>query len=242
MNKDYTATIYTVVVLIVAFAFAAAFVVADPNAPLSLTNAGSTARNLSLLAAQSADARGGNVTEININTLTITKSWQGYYGNISGIVTLQDASSNTFYNWTMANTNGRVFATRVNSVSWTTVACTSGAQRTTEEGYLGQAYTDSDSVTNTFNTTTHPAFNVSTVSLTANTCYATNGYVNNNSQSSSYAMVLLNAGANIIYTALTNKSTVGFDGRQHDFQLLVSENEKTGSVGVTSYYFWTEFS
>jgi hypothetical protein len=55
-------------------------------------------------------------------------------------------------------------------------------------------------------------------------------------------VMLAHNNGQVVYTTLTNRSVVGFDGRQHDFQLLVGENEKTGSLGSTPYYFWTEFS
>jgi hypothetical protein len=220
----------------------AAFVVAEPNGPTSLDVGSTSSRNLSTMPGATANAQGGNVTEINIQTLTITKSWQGYYGNITGQIALQNALNETFYNWSMTSFNGRVFASRASSVAWSTMNCTNATNRTNEETYLNQTSADGDSVTNTFNSTTHPGFTVGTVSINANSCFATYGFVNNASQSTNFPMVLLSPASGVpVYTALTNKSTVGFDGRQHDFQLLVGENERT-TLGVTTYYFWTEFN
>ncbi len=241
MNRNYT-TIYVVTLLVAVFAVAASFVVADPNAPLSTTEIGTSSRNLSGLPAQSVNAIGGNVTEININTISITKSWQGYYGNVSGMVTLQDGSNNTFYNWSQAHPKGQIYATRVSSITWSTINCSNSSDVAAENTYLNLTPSDSDSVNNTFSKATHPAFNVGSKALTTNNCpYTTYGYVNNNSQTASYSMVLLNSGSNIVYTTITNSSTTGFDGKQHDFQLLVGENERT-TAGVITYYFWTEFS
>ena len=241
MNRNNT-TIYVVMLFVAIFAVATSFVMADPNAPLSTTPIGTSSRNLSGLPTQSVNAIGGNVTEININTISVTKSWQGYYGNVSGIVTLQDGNNNTFYNWSQAHPKGQIYATRVTSVAWSSIACASALNASAEDTYLSLNQSDADSVDNTFNKGTHPTFKVGTVTLGTNACpYSTYGYVNNNSQSASYSMVLLHTGANIVYTTITNSSTTGFDGKQHDFQLLVGENEKTTS-GVTTYYFWTEFS
>jgi hypothetical protein len=242
-SMNWNTGVCVVFLAALAFAFMAASVAADPNAPSALTAIQTSSRNLSNQAAQTIGAQGGNVTEMNIQALTVTQSWQGYYGNISGSITLQDATNSTFYNWTMANFNGRVFATRSSSVAWTTVNCTNATNRTNEETYLGQTAGDGDSVTNTFNLTTHMSFTVSTRTILANTCFSTRGFVNNNSQSANYTMVLLSpTNGEVIYTAIMNKSVVGFDGKQHDFQLLVGENEKTGNIGATTYYFWTEFS
>jgi hypothetical protein len=242
-NMNWNTGVCVVLLAAVAFVFMASAVLADPTSPTSLTQVQSTTRNLSALPAQSIGAQGGNVTEMNIQALTITQSWQGYYGNISGTVTLQDGTNSTFYNWSMASFSARVFASRASSISWATVNCTNATNRTNEETYLGQTFADSDSVTNTFNTTTHPAFTVGSQNILANTCFSTNGFVNNNSQTSNYDMLLLSPlNGQIIYMTQTNRTTVGFDGKQHDFQLLVGENEKTGNIGSTTYFFWTEFS
>jgi hypothetical protein len=242
MRKYSNSTVLSIFALCL-LAIAAGAVIADPSAPTTLTQIATSTRDLSTQSAQSVAAWGGNVTEINIQALTITKSWQGYYGNVSGIVTLQDANNYTFYNWSMTNYNGRVFATRASSITWSLVNCTNGTNRTSEETYLGQTWSDSDSVTNTFNRTTHPSFSIGTQTIFANTCFTTNGFVGNNTQTANFPMLLLSqSNGGIVYTAIMNKTTTGFDSRPHDFELLVGENEKTGSVGSTTYYFWTEFS
>jgi hypothetical protein len=243
MKSEYVNTGLCVLALLGIALVAVITVTADPGGPTSSTVLGSSSRNTSQVAPQQVNAQGGNVTEINIQTITITKSWQGYYGNVSGMIALQDASNSTFYNWSQTSYSGRVFATRDATVAWGTVNCTNGTNRTNEETYLGQVFSDSDSVTNTYNRTTHPAFAVGTRSILANTCFSTNGYVANNSQTANYTMVMLSPeDGSPIYTAIMNKSVVGFDGRRHDFELLVAENEKVGSIGVTTYYFWTEFN
>jgi hypothetical protein len=227
---------------LLAVSFAAALAYAEPVSPTSLTQLSSTTRDLSTLAQQSIGAQGGNVTEINIQALTITKSWQGYYGEVTGVITLQDGTNSTFYNWSDATPSGEVYATRSSSVSWTSVNCSTAANVTNEETYLGQAAADADSVSNTFAIGTHPAFAVGGNSIIANTCPRTFGYVNNNTQSTDFAMVLLASGDNRIYTTIMEDSVTGFDGETHDFQLLVGENEKSGSIGATPYYFFVELS
>jgi hypothetical protein len=227
--------------LLLAIAISATFVVADPNAPTDLNQISSTKGDLSTLPAQSANAQGGNVTEINIEALTVTRTWQGYYGNVTGQITLQDGSNNTFYNWSVATPSGEVYATRTSTISWTSVNCTNAGNRTLEETYLNHTAAEDDSVTNTFNSTTHAAFAVGSNTILANTCYTTYGYVNNETQSTDFVMLLLNSGANIIYTTILDDNTVGFDGREHDFQLLVGENERNNTA-VTPYYFWVELS
>lgn len=230
---------------IMLFALCAVAVVADPTPPVNApTLINSTSRNVSGLAAQSVQARGGNVTQVNIDALTITKSWQGYYGQVHGEIALETSAGSKFYNWTLTSVSGRVYATRATTITWTNVNCTNSTNMTTETTFLGLTASDGDSVINTFNSSTHPAFNVSTSVIVANTCQATSVFVNNASQTSNWRQVLLTdrTSNNIIYTTIMNASTVGFDGGTYDFQLLVGENEHTGSIGVTNYYFWVELN
>jgi hypothetical protein len=240
--KSNVATIVCLLALgLLTLSFAATFVyAADPASPSSLTQIGSSRRDLSTQPVQTIGAQGGNVTEISIHALTITQSWQGYYGNVTGTVTLQDSRNYTFYNWSAASPTGEVYATRNSSVSWTAVNCTTSGNRTLEETYLGQSATDPDSVTNTFNAATHPQFSVGANTIYGNTCYTTYGYVGNNTQTSNFVMLMLNSRSDVIYTTIINNSVTGFDSRAHDFELLVAENEKSGSLGATPYYFFVE--
>jgi hypothetical protein len=199
-------------------------------------------------------AQGGNVTEMRIIALTVTKTWQGYYGNVSGTITLDDASNTTFYQWPNATGfGGEIYASRNSSPNWATINCTNSSQRTAEETYLGVFAVDGDSVTNTFNKTTHPSFNVGLRTITNNTCFSTNVFVNGSQQTAQFYQVLLsdftpnatnttNATSNIIYTTLLENKQYGYNSKQMDFQLMVGENEHDGNVGPTSYYFFVEIS
>jgi hypothetical protein len=240
--RSNAANISGVLALLLVMSFAATLVAADPNSAQSLTQVSSTKRDLSTLPPSTVGAQGGNVTELNIQALTITQSWQGYYGNVTGTVSLQDGNNNTFYNWSSASPSGEIYATRNASVSWTSVNCTNSSQRTSEETYLGQSATDADSVSNTFTTGSHPAFSVGSNSILASSCYRTYGYANNQSQSSNFVMVMLNNAHNVIYTTIINDSATGFNGKAYDFELLVGENEKAGNIGATPYYFFVELS
>jgi len=239
-NERYIAVL--AIALALAFTLGASIVFADPNAPSTLTPITSSARNTSTQPAQSVDARGGNVTEVNIFALTQTRVWQGYYGAITGEITLDNGNNYTFYNWSMTTVSGEVYATRNATINWSGTNCSNSTQRTAEDTYIARAASDGDSVLNTYNLTTHPAFSVGSFSVTANSCYSTNGFVNNASQSANWSMVLLHDDYSIIYASIINDSVIGFDGVAHDFQLLVAENENAGSIGTTPYYFWVELN
>ena len=43
----------------------------------------------------SIEAEAGNITELTIDDRRTTQAWQGYYGNITGTITLDDANNYT---------------------------------------------------------------------------------------------------------------------------------------------------
>jgi spore germination protein YaaH len=46
---------------------------------------------------------------------------------------------------------------------------------------------------------------------------------------------------NLIFTSiLQENSAVGFDGANHDFQMIVAENGHNGDEATTTYYFYVE--
>lgn len=189
-------------------------------------------------------AQGGNVTELRIDALSVTKTWQGYYGNITGNIHLDDANNNSFYIWGNATAlRGQIYATRNSSPDWVTVNCTNATERGGEETYLGMVPADGDSVMNTFNKTSHPSFNVGLQPIAANSCFSTNIYVNGSEQATQFYQILLSdAASQTIYTTLIEKQEYGYNSQIMDFQLIVGENEHVGNIGPTTYYFFTELS
>jgi hypothetical protein len=218
---------------------------AEPVSVAGLQVIGSSTRTISGIS--NISAQGGNVTELRIDALTVTKTWQGYFGNVTGNIHLDDANNNSFYVWGNATSlSGEIYAARNSSIQWATINCTNSTQRTAEEAYLGVNAVDGDSITNTYGGASHPAFNVGLRPITANSCYNTNVYVNGSSQNASFYQVLLSdyAGnaSNIVYATLIENDEFGYNGRQMDFQLMVGENEHDGNSGPTTYYFFVELS
>ena len=60
----------------------------------------------------------GNVTQLTVAGTTVTQTWQGYYGNVTGTITLDDASNNTMYDWALASPEGEIYASQA-TVTWT---------------------------------------------------------------------------------------------------------------------------
>jgi hypothetical protein len=74
-------------------------------------------------APQNHSAIAGNVTELTISGVTVTTSWQGYYGNVSGTIVLADVNDNAMYNWSLASPEGEVFASTNSSINWNYIQC-----------------------------------------------------------------------------------------------------------------------
>ncbi len=219
------------------FAFPSA--AADPVSVTGLVPGASSRRDLSSLNTTQVDAQAGNVTQLDIDALSITQSWQGYYGNVSGSMLLANANNQTFYDWANGTSvGGQVYASRNDTVDWSTINCSNASVIAAEEAYLGQNAGDADSVNNTFSGTA-PSFLVG--SRTMSGCPGTNVFVNGSAQSTDYHQILLADGAGkTVYTTIIDHGAYGFDGEQHDFQLLVGENGHVGDTATTPYFFYTE--
>jgi hypothetical protein len=72
---------------------------------------------------QSHDAYAGNVTELSVTGYSTTQNWQGYFGNVSGVVQLADSNDNIMYNWTLASPEGEIYASENDSLEWTYIQC-----------------------------------------------------------------------------------------------------------------------
>lgn len=78
----------------------------------------------------SADAAGsdtnaiaGNITNMDVSGFTITQSWQGYFGNVTGVITLEDSAGNVMYNWSESSPEGEIFASTNSSITWNYIQC-----------------------------------------------------------------------------------------------------------------------
>lgn len=208
------------------------FVLADPIGA-DLTRGADSRRVDASVGSQTANA--GNVTQLDIDQVKITQIWQGFYGNISGTITLDNADNDTFYDWSMATISGEIFATRTAVSSWSSVNCSTSAELQAEETSLGITNTWSDSINETFDSTSHPDFFVASRNMT--TCYSTQAY--NSGGTGEFWNVMLNTDAtNVVYTTIISDDGDGFNGDSWDFELLVPTNYSAS--GVATYYFYAE--
>jgi len=213
---------------------------------------------------QTIPALAGNITEFNTDTSSITRTWQGYFGNITGAIVLGDANNNTLYDWDLAMPQGEIFATRTASVpAWSDVACSTAAELEAEDTAMGitDQSIQEDAINRTFQvlgspeaqarygtTLAHPQFWVADSQVNANTCAIAYMYNATESESQYFREVILSdqASAPIIYAAFTAHTfstaadVVGFDGGEHDFQMIVAEDGHGTDTATTLYYFYLE--
>lgn len=181
----------------------------------------------------------GNVTELNITGNQVSTHWAGFYGEITGDITLSTSDGSVFYNWSgLGALSGEVFASTDNAVSWGGIGCAAAAEVATIESALGIAATDSDSLGLTYTSINHPDFTVGGAPLSG--CNSTNAYVNTGLDPTAFYQILLtDAEGDAVYTTLINESLTGFNSAAHDFELLVGESD---NVGSTAMYFYLELS
>ena len=211
-------------------------------------------------APQVISAVAGNVTEINVFGYSTTQSWQGYYGNVTGTIQLADASDKVMFNWSDANPRGEIYATTNNSVVWTNIQCFNysatgtyaddslnrgstskfGMNLTQLESSYNISFEDSDSVNATFNLQDHAAFYSNNQEFSSGQCQNTKIY--NSTGQGMFDEVLLYSpeSQSVIFTSILLNNANGFDGRTHDFEMLVLSDGHNGNQAVSTYYFYVE--
>lgn len=219
-------------------------VLAAPTGPSNVDNLGTSRYSTSEAANISAVA--GNATELNFMANTITNTWQGYFGNVTGIIVLGNSNNQSMYNWNSSSPTGQIYATRVSAVpTWASIRCADQTEINAEDVALGvNQSVDQDSVNKTFlNITLFNAFYVGAVNINGTQdCRAVQLFDSSGGASSDFSEVLLSDTSNIIYTGLITTPKQGFDNRTHQFEMLVGENGHIGDTTTTPYYFYIELN
>ncbi|NOZ80370.1 MAG: hypothetical protein GXP63_01745 [DPANN group archaeon] len=240
------------IILMVAVTVMTAYtVMADPNIPAVLSQLSTSTRTIDG-ANKTNDALAGNLTEIAIDDTKVTQGWQGYYGNVSGTIVLDDALNNSMYTWDQSSASGEIYASRNFSIDFSSgqIVCANTANVSIENTAIfpGTAGNDADNVTNTFSQTTHPEIVVGSNTITADSCsYTLSTYVDDAADATRTFNETLLYSKNmnsIIYTAIIAQDAEGFKSGtdSHDFQMLVGEDGHSGDTATTTYYFYVELS
>ncbi|MFH1770583.1 MAG: hypothetical protein ABH828_03425 [archaeon] len=222
---------------------------AYPAGITSITPGVSSVFNGSQYPAQNTGAEAGNITALSLSSVGPTTHWQGFYGEISAEIVLEDAVGNTMYNWSEAEPQGEIYATVGTTITWADVTCINSAgdvTKATEETLHDIPAADGDGIDETFvSTTLHPDFQIAETTITG--CNTTWTFVSDGPQTTSFPEFLLEDDTNdhaVYGTMIENKTEgstsdpVGFDGSTHDFQLMVPENGTGNNAVLTTYYFY----
>lgn len=205
------------------------------------------------------NAAAGNVSELLITQVRVTEAWQGYYGNITGTIVLDDADDYTLYDWSLPNPTGEVYASNGSSVTWADINCfnltnqsTGGGAGwwnvTTVETDFNITEVDLDGLDETFNTTyvNTTGFTVGGILINnEDECAQANTYVDEAHQVGRFREVLLTDNNSLIFTTILENSVDGYQTGTdpHDFQMLVLEDGHPGQESSTTpYYFYVELS
>lgn len=188
---------------------------------------------------------GGSFTTMILNGSFQTERWKAYVGNISGLLTLEDSDGNSIYNWDLAIITGEIYVSRSSQINWSTINCSEPAEISAEESALNINSSSSDSINNTFNTSTHKTFYVGTVKISNSTCRAISTYVNDSVQEVSedtlfQEVLLSDIDSNMVFTTIIEDSATGYDSASYNFQLIVPEDPT--SPTPHTYYFFAELS
>ncbi len=241
-----------VILVFLIFILEAAIAVAVPYGPRSVTVEQSDRKTEFNDSVATVQAQAGNVTQLRINVTMSTKRWQGYYGNITGLVTLQDASGYRMYEWgndVGVSVVGEVYAANYTVSDWSKVYCvnlsgpgnsTFGPNTTILEDMYGANPNDKDGIDETFTT----YMNVTIGSTTLLNCPATRTYNGSGAENSIHWNETLlwenhSSGLNtVVYTAFVEQNENGFNNKTWDFQMIVGEDGDTS--GTATYYFYVE--
>jgi hypothetical protein len=212
--------------------------------PSGVTIVSNTTETPTIAPASSLTTAGGSFTTLILNGTFQNPRWKAYVGNITGILTLDNPSGNTIYDWNLTLINGEVYMSRNQTITWSSITCASQARIASEQTYLNHPYSNVDNINNTFNRTIHKGFYVSTALVANSTCRSIATYVNDTKQAdtenAAFQEILLTDATNIVYATLLENNRAGFDLGQYDFQMIVPEDDTKASP--TTYYFYAEIS
>ncbi len=212
-------------------------------APTGATITYNSTETVTPAAAASSTTAGGSFTTLVLNATTQTPRWKAYVGNVTGTFTLQNAQNYTIYDWQGSYTAGEVYASRNSSIDWSTIGCVQSSSVTAEDTALNISESSVDSINKTFNLTVHRGFYVGTTRIANSTCRAIATYLNSTAQSSSEGakfqeVLLQDSSDKLVFTALLDPATLGFNNKPYDFQMIVPEDEYASTPHT--YYFWLE--
>ncbi|MFH0874692.1 MAG: hypothetical protein V1859_02055 [archaeon] len=188
---------------------------------------------------------GGSFTTMILYGETQNPRWKAYVGNVTGILTLDDASNYTIYNWDLSTITGEVFASTNNTINWPLIRCASQTNINTEEERMNHTTTKADSINSTFKNRVHREFYVGETYFAGSVCRSTATWVNNTAQALTentlFQEMLLSDTSSMVYATILQNKEQGFNFKDYDFQMIVPEKDLPGNQ-ASRYYFWVELT
>ncbi len=175
----------------------------------------------------STSVTAGGTAQADVQSVSSTSRWAGFYGSITGKIVLADASSNWFKNWTVSSVNGAlVYGSTANNADFSTLAAAHVADEPAFLTTSGAA----DNFALTFNANETATFNSQSINANYTLTY-------NNAGTETFKTYALKDGSsNLIWAALAQDDATGYNGNTIDYQLLVPVDGTT----ATTYYFYLE--
>jgi len=189
----------------------------------------------------------GGYTQLTPNQTQQSKIWQGFYGNITSIVTLANSAGKSFYNWSVLNVSGMLYATTNNNPSWAGTTNDVSASKVDELWGFGAW---SDNAIQTFTANNNTAFTIGrgpeSISIAANTRDSMNTFSGGAIVPGAFEEVLLANDAtqtqkdSIIFASFINNLKTSFNSSvQTHYQIIVPNNQHN-STTLDVYYFFFE--
>jgi hypothetical protein len=251
--------------LIFAGVFIASTSFASAVEPFGASVVNGTPQRAPVDTAGNTTAFAGNITELSITGYSVTQSWQGYFGNVTGTIQLANANDQVLYNWTLASPQGEVYSSTNSTIAWGSIQCFNHTANGTQGGSSGETagatsvggtnmsqlearfgivWDDVDGVNETFYLKNHDQFYTANLQFSADECQSTRVYGQSGPTDQQFEEVLLYepATSSVIFASLLEdtNTVVGFNGQTSDFEMLVLENGHGTDVSTTTYFFFVE--
>lgn len=191
--------------------------------------------------AGSDTTEGGNITEVNVSSVSLTDRWASYWGNVSGSVVLDDdGTGNAVYIWAVDPLNGGEICVSTNS-SFAFAAATSATALQLDTAWAFGAATDN--ATNTYNSQCGQPLNFTQADVPATTAAA------NMTQygASTFLSCAINDGVGTTKTNFafcTNlqdvASGLNYNGLPANYELMVPTDD--APAATETYYFYLELN
>lgn len=234
--------IRTVAIMLAALMLVAVIAIAPASARPIGNTSDTTVGTAGTFTATAGDgaALGGNITDVSFeDVLTVTSKWQAYYGNVTGSIMLGSSVNDKMYEWTVSTIAGEVFASQDGSMTiakWEALTARNATQVDTDFSFTAG---DSDSAANSFNVDP-AAIVVAGRSIDGGANTAVKTY--NGTEIATWPTIALSPDsteANYVFAGVIISDGEAYDDTTKDFQMIVPENQDTGTE---TYYFYVELT